>query len=293
MFGSRLRGRGRPGPGVLRVASVLGVVVLVGLSGCSAILGGGGGAPETTQMPEPVDGYPAGVNESGLVDVEGLVSAHRSSMVRSGFVLTYEHRQVDVLPNGSRTTNVDVTGERRGEPGLAAFLETSDREMPVERTTGRWTNATAGFERTVGEETEYGRLFSNASARDTTHYTIDRMLAKGEWRVVGLAHDDQWVVLRSNETAGSGLIRNAVQGRMVVDGEGRIRKLNATIQNTEYVDELEGRINHTRRIVYEVTAVGNVTVTPPDWVEDARDATARLRAPGRVTSLPVAGRAPG
>lgn len=280
---------GRSTPRSGRTVAVLAVACLVVLGGCTGTLGGDGGgngddAAPSTSPPRPTDGtYPPGVNENGIVDADALLSAHRSEMVRSGFVFTFEHRQVDEYSNGSTVVQIDASGEVRAEPVLAGFRERVERSVPVEETTGRWTNATGGYERTVADVTTYDRLYSNASRRDTTHYQMGRMLDQGEWRVVDVTHDGEWVVMES-EVDGQGVANDVVEGRLVVDGDGRIRRLNATSLNSEHDADVEGRVNHSRTVVYEVTTVDNVTVTPPDWVSEARNASGLVRAPLRVES---------
>lgn len=262
------------------IATVI-VVSLVVLSGCSGFLGGDGdagdgadptGSPGTgdaTGTP-PEEMIAPGVNATALVDPAALLSAHREAMAEDGFAYTFEHRYVTELPNGTEITEIDAAGERRASAGLAAFHERVDRDVPVNETTSVWTNGTAGFERVVADDTTYDNAYGGVTERDTAHYLVERMLTDDDWRVEEVSQGGDRITLVSD---------NMIEGRLVVDDEGRIRSLDATIRLRQWDDEREMDTNTTRTLVFEVTKVGNVSASPPDWVDDARNATGRLRAP--------------
>lgn len=258
------------------VVPVLGLVLLVALAGCAGVFGGGGGdgggTPDddgATATPPNLsnESLPPGVNRTQLVDVDALLSAHRETMAESGFAYTFEQRQFEeVVENGSKTTNIASAGEVRASPGLAAFRRTVDRDVPVNETTGTWTDGTEGYERVVADDTSYERRYENATERAADHYVLEQFLSNGVWRLTD-ATDDRIVL-----TANSSVDGITVEGRIEVDSRGRIRSLNATMTDREYVDQV-GRIRNHRTLVYDVTAVGDVEVSPPDWVDEARNAT--------------------
>jgi len=265
----------------VQVAAVVVVGVLVVLSGCAGVLDGnddGETSPDPSETPPGVANatLPPGVNETSLVDADALIGAHVEAMAAEGFVYTYEHRRVKTFPNDTTIRDISVHGEVRATANLTALREEADRDRPRDETTNGWTNATGGFERVVADGTTYERRSSGPSAADTVHYLLMNVLGNGEWNLSTVADGGEQVVLvadGSRDGTPGSRMTPSVAGRLVVDGEGRIRELNVTARRQWYESDVGGRIDTRRTFTYEVTAVGNVSVSRPGWVDEARNAT--------------------
>lgn len=259
------------------LAAVLVLAALVALAGCGALQdgptatpGGGGTTPDVSDVT-----LPPGVNASGVTDVGELLAAHRTAMADSGFVYRFDHRMVTELPNNTTVTRVEASGEVRASRNLTATRESVDQRSPDVETIDRWSNRTAGFERTVAANTTYERTEPH-SRLITTHYVFRTLVARDTWSVTSVADDGSRIVLRSDnetDTVGGREISDKTDGRMVLDDRGRILRLTVTFEDREYSETHEGSVFDTRTLDYEVTKVGNVSVTTPGWVSEARNAT--------------------
>jgi hypothetical protein len=139
-----------------------------------------------------------------------------------------------------------------------------------------WTNATAGYERVVGDETAYTRRYQGPPADAPVHYMLPNVLSVGEWNLTNVTDDGTRFVLVADGpgdgTPGDAM-EAAVYGRLVVDSAGRIHDLRVRLWRRYYEHDVDGRINTNRTLVYDVTAVGNVSVADPGWLSAARNAT--------------------
>jgi hypothetical protein len=259
------------------LVAVVALAALVVLAGCGALQGGPTAGPGDGGTTPDVSGvtFPPGVNGSGVTDVGALLAAHRTAMVDSGFVYRFEHRMVTELPNNTTVTEIDASGEVRAARNLTATRESIDREAPDVETVEQWSNGTAGFQRVTPANTTFDRTEA-PSRLVTTHHILRNLVARDTWNVTAVADDGSRIVLRSDnrtDTVGGREISDTVDGRMVLDGDGRILQLTVTVENREYSEQQEDSVFHTRTLDYDVTQVGNVSVSAPDWVDEARNAT--------------------
>jgi hypothetical protein len=262
--------------------AVAGVCVVVAVVAFGGFLGGGGGQAPADASPAGPAGVgenaslPPGVNESGLVDVDALVAAHRESMAAASVAYTFAHERTMRYPNGSTTSDLDVTGTVRIESNLTGMNRTVDRDRPYDETTVVWTNASAGYERVVDDGTSYTRRYQGPPTDAPVHYMLPNALAVGEWNLTNVSDDGTRFVLVA-DGPGDGTPGDAkeaaVYGRAVVDSEGRIHELHVRLWRRYYEHDVEGRMNTNRTLDYDVTAVGNVSVGDPGWLSAARNAT--------------------
>lgn len=259
------------------LVAVVALAALVVLAGCGALQGGPTAGPGDEATTPDVSGvtFPPGVNASGVTDVGTLLAAHRTAMADSGFVYRFDHRMVTELPNGTTVTDIETSGEVRATRNLTATRESVERTAPDTETVAAWSNASAGFQRVAAANTTYERT-GPATRVVTTHYLVRNLVARDTWNVTGVADGGSRIVLRSDnrtDTVGGREISDAVDGRMVLDGRGRILRLTVTVGTREYSEQQEDSVFHTRTYDFEVTQVGNVSVTAPGWVDEARNAT--------------------
>jgi hypothetical protein len=197
-------------------------------------------------------------------------------------------------PNGTTTSDLDVTGTVRLESNRTGMNRTVDRDRPYDETTVVWTNASAGYERVVGDETSYTRRYQGPPTGAPVHYMLPKALSVGEWNLTNVSDDGTRFVLVA-DGPGDGTPGDAkepaVYGRMVVDSAGRIHDLHVRLWRRYYEHDVEGRMNTNRTLVYDVTAVGNVSVSEPGWLAAARNATSdgetAMAAPASTRARPV------
>lgn len=240
--------------------------------------GGATGDPTADGAPDvAVEDTPPGINETTLLDDGELVSAHRAAMARSGFAYEFAHRRTY---NDSTADDIDVSGEVRATANLSTVEERIDRREPTDERVLTWTNGTAGARRTVANGTTNEEYPYSYGPRVTLHHVVENYLSFGEWAVDAVRETDdghRFVLVASGvDRTDAGVEWNDellnYSARMVVDEAGRIHRFRANFTTTEPAgSETDRRVRITRTLVYEVTAVGNVSVPPPEWLDDVRE----------------------
>lgn len=257
---------------------VLAVVAMAGLP-----LDGDGGdatAPPESMSNDTAD-PPPGINETGVVDDAALLAAHRQALVESGFAYRYDHNVTQFVPYGDTIpprAMIRVTGEVRATADLATVEQRTDREFPTDEEIVSWTNGTAGVRRVVANGTTYESYTDTPIPRVTHHYLIPNLVSVGRWNLTevrGTGSETRFL-LRANSakrvrTEREDKVTNFT-ARMVVDPEGRIHYFEASVTHNDTTTHPErGTIGRVRKrhFVYELTAVGNVSVPPPEWIDEA------------------------
>lgn len=281
-----------PNPSRRRAAGAVGVVVVFAVvafvilspPGGGGDGGDGGPAAETPDVDDA--DLPPGTNASGVHDADALVAAHRESLVASGFAYRFTHRLTERVENGTTRDGIDVTGNVSSTANLSTVRQHTDRTAPVDERIVSWTNGSASGKRVDANGTSYESYVSSPTWRVTLHYVAINQIAIAKWNLseVREAEDGTRFVFTANDTVR--LEDVAEEGprnysaSMVVDGQGRIRRFEVNVTTVELEnafddDEPTVEIVSTRRLVYELTATGNVSVPPPEWL----DRVERLVAP--------------
>ncbi|WP_255148727.1 hypothetical protein [Halorarius halobius] len=281
-----------------RALLVAGLLVLAGCSGLSVPAGDSGTDTATlTPVPVPERGTAAengsappeselapGLTADGVADPFALANAHRRVLANQSYTVHSETRLVG--PNGTLRT-VDRVLRVSAGGGRYLLVERSDSApaYPVQSVAARlelWYAGGPALFR-VGEQ--------NVSYRRGTTVTLGGPVGDitGHDRLAGLYGGvDRWAVetrigwrnafftLESQTPPDRGVLdvpvlveepRNA-SIRLVLRNDGRVDHYRVRYRAT-----FDGQpVEVVRRVHY--AGVGNTTVTEPDWVGEARDATA-------------------
>jgi hypothetical protein len=238
-----------------RGLAILLVIVVLG-AGCLS----NGGA---TVSPETVD-YPDGYAASGVTNTSVAIDTHRETMeepYRVSFTVEQISDRGRTITNGTIWTDPDghraLTNIRQQTAGTtdtyAAYRDGSTiYQKRVVSDTFQYDVRNDSFERPVyPEEETFESMLGSLTMNATTVTTTDNATLI-HYRVVDVAPTRM-----QTET------ENA-NGTMVVDTSGRIRSLQLTF------DQRVSGIRQNVTFQY-TTAVGNVSVNRPGWLETARE----------------------
>lgn len=274
-----------------RPLTVLCVVVVIGLAGCSGIspLGGNtsdaGTAPNqsgTTEDAATTDeaesSYPPGYAESGITDPGTAADQHRAALS--------EHethtRELTIVDNASQTeiqvtTQIDDTGKR------AVAEITSNRSGNQALNLEEYHEDGVTYEKSemdiVGETYNTSEEpFSSFEANRSSVSTLDGILENVTVENAGTVTRDDETLYRYNATEVDEVdpLVSTVQptdidavesfdGTLLVDEEGLIRQFWSTTTYTEH--------GETRNATIDVrfTDLDSTTVEEPGWVETAKE----------------------
>lgn len=271
-----------------RQLSIICLVVLIGLAGCSGLSPLGGDTSDAgtaTNQPETTDNgetdeadvsYPTGYAESGIIDPATAADQHRAALA--------EHdnhtRNLTIVDNASQT-EIQVTtlvddAEERADSKTTATRSGNQMINGMEYHEG---GVTYKKDELVGEEiySTSEEPFSSFEANRSNVSDIDALLAN-------ITVEDAETVTRDDETlhrynatdvddpeAFVSTVQptdiDAVESfdaTLLVDEEGLIREFRST---TTYTERGE---THEATIEFQFTDIGSTTVEKPDWVENAR-----------------------
>jgi hypothetical protein len=267
---------------------VLVAVALVALAGCSVVADGGEPGPTDTLTPAPVpttaptdtaapSPFPPGVT-TGEISPSALATAHVRAVTGRSYVWTERRRTLTATGDGNWTVARNRTRTVRLEAGDTYRWSRSRRVV--------WTGLTLTYrpalDRYADGDTRYvregdtdGPVYRARSATNDSQavalvaanrvqsYLSLRNVSVSVGRVDGERR--YWV-----ESGGAGVVDGEYAANYsvgaVVTPEGFVRRLAVT-----YTTERRGT---PTRIEYEYAyrRVGNVSVSPPDWLPEARAA---------------------
>jgi hypothetical protein len=253
------------------------LVALVALSGCSFLSGPPSNATSTetptfTGNVSAVE-FPDGTTRSGIVDSRTVVNGHVRAIAVSG----YQVRSVENISirgsrvNRRRSVTSSPTGER-----LLLTIDVPGTSQSGER---YLDNRTLYSRTTLDGETDYGINrtevpFELFHARQTLNQPLVLLLEFGDYEAVGTVTRDGRTLIEYRLTAAS-LNADRSQNATVDSASGRILVAEDGIVHFGEIDirgQEAGRPLFVE-IEYEVTDSQNATVTPPDWLDDARNET--------------------
>lgn len=255
------------------------------LSGCLRMVSGGDDgegttAPETTTAPPettttpPETGtpeLPEGVNDGGVT--EFLYPSHVRQLEATSF-----HTAWTKLRESNST--IELQKEYRSEPTRAI----GNWQRNVGGTVEMYRTGDGGYWREqLGERTTFGHDLPLNNGHEPLVWGVEikPFLDVTSWSAPARANETRpaiWELSLSGlaeegESPGyeEGSIVSVDGGTMRVDEEGIIRSLNATygIQTPETGSE-------TFQIQYEVDSIGDVSVSPPGWLDTAREQAPQL-----------------
>ncbi|WP_135826522.1 hypothetical protein [Halorussus ruber] len=222
------------------------------------------------------ESLPPGVNRTGVEDAEEMVAAHQQALNSTSFAFQFR-ANVSAGPASQWTS-------QRGsvEEGLSPLMVQSESLRQVDNGTTRvgtdlWANDTsvvAQYRRANRTELRhYNRTGGNLADETWSHlpradldsqvtqsWLLEFALSVGEYDLAEVERRDgnRVAVLRATEAANATNFTD-LNATIVVDSVGRVRSLSLT---AAYANAEENRI----RYEFELTEVGNVSVTRPAWV---------------------------
>ncbi|MFC7250087.1 hypothetical protein ACFQJ5_09575 [Halomicroarcula sp. GCM10025324] len=255
------------------------LAILTVTAGCTSVTGFGD-APDEAVTPAPVPTAeprdpipPPGITDAGIRSVTTLSAAHRQALTNQSY--TMHERYVGTLTRGNVTTTV-----RRNETTSVTGIRTYRHDLDRVRTfsDGReriYRQSTYGDGQLWYERRDDGenRTFRGGEIR----FGRDQFAFEGSFYV------SQY--LSTNETWTTPVVRNGTQFFRVVGsggkppwasllGESEVYRVSLLVDSAGLVHRLDVRyvtpseeIRHT--IWYE--DVGETTVEPPAWLDEATD----------------------
>lgn len=269
------------------------IVALVVLAGCSFTLDSGQTpspapttgveekTPSSTPTPNETSPFPPGVNETTIVNVSALLSAHTAALNRTGYVANGSGNTT-ILRSGFLVEvfrNVRVVAVE----GSHRYYEIRrTRAGPVNRVSQRYSNGSVEFLRRAEDgDVTFRRRKPQTAAELARVEHLDSFLRGGNFSVVEVREDADppTVLLRANETDNetallSGLPSDAKRIRsynatVLIDSAGRVRRLNAT------VGFVIGGNNRTHTVTFRLARIGVANVSEPDWIDEMNESDER------------------
>ncbi|WP_254536728.1 hypothetical protein [Halomarina litorea] len=273
------------------------VVCLVVLAGCNGLAAGG----DDTEMPDvtPADvprdlhggSIAPGLTRQQVVNASALIASHREVTANRSMTVVERNRQETAngtvlqgyeaatryAENRSRfATSADLFGVR-----YAGSEESMDRY-------DAWSNGTTTYlRRVVDGSPEYDRApGSRGAVTDYRLHQLEQILLNLDVTTVRELGErggyDTYSVRGTLESED----RPDGQARLVVDERGLVREFRTTAHRSDYRDG-ETNVTDTRSTRFE--AIGNTTVSRPDWVAGAIEefASREYVAPGVTTERVV------
>lgn len=272
----------------MRRPALLAVALLVVLAGCTGTTPPGE-SPETTQPTTAAATTTAtptttaeplapGVTAAGVENASALVDAHVAALNASGYATRVRVAVAVRFGESNGTFGSETDTAVRATPGMA----TASRRMThVERdgshartsTHETWSNGTVGLLRVAqGDRTAYERLDpagpgGTAERRQRLAHavTLQDFLARGDYEVAAttMASDSTRLTLVAEGPADDAGNVTDFSATAVVDGDGRIHRLNATATGPA------GDHEQTTTVEYRLVEVGVERVERPAWVDEA------------------------
>lgn len=240
------------------------IAVLLVLSGCLGGLNPGVSSSSNERDPANAN-LPPGVNESGVVNVSTLLTAHNQTLRSKGFIMntTFYHNLSYGSKNSSSRTVVGPNATRFYIDTQSVSYGPEDAGSPVvERLhTRMWSNSTITFQRrTINSSSENKTYTSEVPSKaialtNAKYYRSD--LKKGAFKIEKVVTRDNhtFTTLVANHTRNEG--SEILHARFVIDERGVI---HTAITDTRTGQKNKGHA-HTESRIVEIGA----SPERPDW----------------------------
>lgn len=248
-----------------RTAATLLLVVLLTLSGCSALPGGSSDGLSAEEAPP-------GVEDGRLVNETALVTAHTAQLLDSGF--EHDIRTNATVARDGQVFDVSRRQQTVVEPGATAyqFRLINGGEGPTAQVDA-WGNGTTQVTRIrAGNQTRYGVGNPTPAAQLTTESRFEPYLASGNFTVenVETEGDVTLVTLVGGAPPGdANLLPSSAVGnltdyevRAVVDATGRIHEFDVMGSYTV------GGTGATFAFEYRLLRTDAPSVDQPEWAAE-------------------------
>jgi hypothetical protein len=261
---------------------VLAVAVLLVTAGCV------GFAPSSDlQAPEPAEGDPPGVDESGVQNASRLVDAHVDALAGESYAFEFERSSTDVEDDPRQVLNhsMRVTGRSNGTAVLTRANKTATdvngtvvlqrfglRTQADTATSTTWSMGDTHVQRfTEGDDHHYYEQFSERPKYDGLAprlASIQELLREYEFAVTDrtVRGGETFVVLEPEPSTTDADETVTVDGRLVVDLSGRIHSVEfSATHSRDYSRE-------TQSVSYSLTLRDVGKLPAPSWTDDAQRA---------------------
>lgn len=281
-----------------RRIAVLGLVVLIALSGCSGLFGDAdtptptetasteatttvtetaATTTETAETTTAVSGdLPAGVGDDGsLSDPGALIDAHTGALEETGYETSAEVR---VEPQNGGQAQVIAYQARVGQGSTPFWIEintSAGGELASHQTI--WGNDSVRYRRLrqptrAGNfSSQYDRQSQGPPSMDPGVRAYEQVLGAGDFQVAGESSEGTRLVAdgpRDDAFADIDLEVDSYSGELVVDDQNRIRRAEIEMA---YVDPRGQELVAT--IEYRIVSQGGIDVPEPAWIETASQET--------------------
>lgn len=269
-----------------RRIAALALVALVALSGCAGFLNGSGpttttDGPGTNTTTTQARDFPPGIADGELTNTTALVRHHTDVLAEDGFVSSTNvvTRTPDDPAAPSTVIDYRATAESGGFPYHVDVNTTRGGEFVQERLI--WGNESLRLERARGR-TRSGNLSTGYSRKSGQELAVDpgikaflQVLEAGDFRVESDEGEgaDRRITLVATGAEDEGLAAAGANvtdysGELVVDGEGRIRRVDVTVH---YVDRNDRSL--VSEVSYRYLESADPTVSRPSWIQAALNGT--------------------
>lgn len=269
--------------------AVLGLVVLVGLSGCSAPIGDPSPTETspTSATPTAGDGdrLPGVEADGSLSDPEALIVAHSRALAETGYETSTTVRVKSQAPGGETDVTEYTAVVDRGSAPFRVEINTSVGD----RLTSRqiiWGNESVRYRRLGlpssggNASVEYDRRSGGPPSIDPGIRAYEDILAAGDFRVVGESEEGIRLVadgLNPDAFALNPIQAHSYSGELVADDRGRIRRAEIRMEYTDARGQAA-----VMTIEYSIDREGGVNPPTPTWIGTAsrqtRDIAIAVRA---------------
>ncbi len=250
----------------MRQLSVLCLVIVLGLAGCSGL------SPFGSDV-----SYPDGYNESGITDAETAANQHSEALS--------EHDNYTLEMNVTGTEGTGETGftfrvdEANEQATMNLSVEGEEESMSIER----YQDENTTYEKT--EMPTFGTVYDTTEepaesfqGNLTNHTDMEPLFANGSFEEAGTVTRDDETLLRYNATdiedpdafINTSEISNdsieSFNSTVLVNEEGIVRSFEFDMTYTADGETEEASL------MIRVTDIDSTTVKEPDWLEEAEAA---------------------
>ncbi|AQL43916.1 hypothetical protein BV210_14935 [Halorientalis sp. IM1011] len=255
-----------------RVVLAAVVAVAMVLAGCSWV--------EQPDTDPPTEANTTEQGDGGTIPT-GRLNDHTAVLANESYELS-----VDVTietPNRSRNASVAVASDPDGERQL---IGTQSRNGTLDR----YVNSTAVFSRVdTNGTTEYGRAALGNASFSTAHTDgirlsrLARIYEFGQFEPAGnVTRDGKRYTafeLRGVNTGPNATVTlNHSSGEILIAPNGVIRRASIDLRGTQRGEPFVYTLD------YRITAVGDVTIQPPEWLDEARRSDNATQTPRNGTT---------
>ena len=257
-----------------RLLAVAAVIALVAFAGCSGLMGTDAPESETNGSTETTEAeltlsdveYPDGASADGIDDAEAVVAAHGATLNESDYSIEID--QTTVRGEESRNVTYAVRSSLDDQRMVGSIATEGVNNQWYQNATHQHTNLTANGDTRLRVQESSG-TFEETHRQETARRLVNDLLTTGNFTAEEAVERDGETLVRYEMTAYNDSNQNFetenASGHALVSESGIVHEVRVTAAGTT-----SDGTAVSYEASYRVTALGDVTVEPPAWVEDAR-----------------------